>query len=1369
MKQKLSNGPGINMDTSIHESRTIDVYAQFLPELIIEKVFEAKLADKAGLEQFSCAVMFADISGFTQLAESFASEGAVGAEKLTGILNDYFSHLVGIILLHGGDVIKFAGDAVLAIWKDDSDDGALAYASWRAAQCGLAIQAALRNYKAGNIHLGLRVAIGAGKVNIIHVGGVFNRWEFLVAGKPLDQVGSVSDDIEPGHVGISGEAWELLTKQNLADPQGAEISHNIQRLDKISAIDFRRNRRFLDLQEHHAALLRGYLPAAITHRLDVSLDAYLGELRHLTILFVNLPDIDYQTPVETAQKVMIALQESCYRYEGSINKLSVDDKGVSLLAAIGLPPLAHENNPDRGIKVALTINARLKKLGISSSIGVSSGRVYCGVVGSEQRREYTIMGDSVNLSARLMQNAQQGVLCDKASFKRASNEIQFSEPRRIKLKGKAHPEEVYQPITFSEEREESNSAPIIGREYERNLLKDKLAGLMSDDQESIVLLEAESGYGKTRIKNDFIAMAKQKPVSLVQTSANAIERSAPYYAMRELLYSCLDISHLTTAEQCGSILTALLADSELLNRLPLLSIVIPLLAPETPFTLQLEGKVRAAQIASLIIEILRRSMSGSQLVVVVDDVQWLDSASFRVLTHIVQEVSPLMLLLVTRPTTQENLALQQIMAGDMSQRLVVDRMPAEDIISLVCFSLGVDGLPDIVAELILSRAEGHPYFSEELAYALRDNNLISIQQRQCTIREEQFSAINALDLPQSIEGIITSRIDRLTPSQALTLKVASVIGHSFSLQQLQKIHPVEKDESILRQELDACDRLYLTVANVDRQVELNADAGLENSSGDSGFIFKHMVTQEVSYSLLLRNQCKQLHQQMALCYEKNVDNKSSQFSLLAHHWQLAEVNDKALHYLVLAVDEALDEFSNGDALSLVEKALKLAAINGAPDELVGHLFGCQGRAQFDLGRIDEAEQSLHLALLKFGSPVPQNKPSLLNGIVTAAIQQYRISRRSGANTTSISEHRANRLIEATDAYEQLQVIYYYKSDSLRLLYTALKGSNLGFESGQVPQSLIRTNVNLALVFGIVPYRKVVDYYFDLTARQQACIEHPPTSAWVDLVRATYLNGLGKWQQSEALYKKSLMVAESNGDESLRATVVTGQAKMLLMWGRFPESLAAFESIYNSAVKRDDPQSICWSVLGQARNHYRLGAFDKLPGLLDQAAPLLDGLPFNQTMDFLSLSALLHLQRGEPELAEPLVADCVRLLERPAQVMMIFACTQLSQAILELKRTRPSRCVEKYWRSCARFMQAYAKIFPIGETVLMHQSGIYQAINGNDKQAQSLWVRSLESSFRYDMAYMTLANLDLLGKNNSQILGQYQLEYAKALKVTGIER
>lgn len=1341
------------------EKRKVDVYARFLPELIIENVFDGKLADAAGLERFNCAVMFADISGFTPLAESFAPEGAVGAEKLTATLNDYFSHLVGIIQEHGGDVVKFAGDAVLAIWKDGAELEDLAFASWRASQCGLEIQKALKSYQAGDVKLSLRVAIGAGAVNIIHVGGVFNRWEFLVAGKPLEQVGAVSDDIEPGTVGLSVEVLNLLAEYTSASPEFELITNEIHRLDDISMIEKRRNRPRLNLQDDQAPLLRSYLPAAVTHRLDASLDAFLGELRGLTILFVNLPDIDYQTPLDKAQEIMMALQESCYKFEGSINKLSVDDKGVSLLAALGLPPLAHEDDPDRGIKAALTINNRLKEMGIRSSIGVSSGRVYCGVVGSALRREYTIMGDSVNLSARLMQNANGGVLCDRASFSRASADINFAEPQFIKLKGKAKLEQVHQPLSAEKSTQDGSSSPMIGRHEEKQLLKDKLQQLLSDDANSIVFLEADAGYGKSRLTEDFIQTIQSEDVSLFRANADAIESATPHFAIRDLLFDALGFNAQTAAEEIRSKVEALLPEAELLSLLPLLSSIIPVEIAETTFTQQLEGEARANQTTRVVVELVKRSRSHSATVIIFEDTHWLDSASWGVVVALAREATPLMLMLVTRPVSDPTQEMTQLLGSAAAELIRMDRMSEADIVDLVCTRLGVRALPDIVAELILGRTDGHPYFSEEMAYALRDNNIIEVKDGRCLlVGMTNPNSLDDIDIPGSIEGIITSRIDRLSPEQALTIKVASVIGRTFSLKLLQDLHPVSSGIEALRKELLECGRLHLTPLD---------SPGADASGDDASYIFKHMITREVSYSLLLNDQTKSLHAKLAERYE--ADPKTP-YSLLAYHWELAEFPDKALHYLVLAIDRAIDEFSNADAVLLIARALKLIEKHGAPGIVKGHLLRCRGQALFDLGQLDEAEKTLQESLATLGSPLPSNNFNLVLGILKQVFVQYRFAKRKKVMpnldvSTATSEQQL--LVESANAYGQIQLIYYYKSDNLRTVYTAIKGANLGCHSGFLPSALVRTNANLAVVAGLIPIRKIADYYLSIAEDQVALLDHPPTTAWIEVVKGTYKNGLGLWAEAEQHYNTALAIAEGNGDESLRATILTGRSKFLLMAGRYEDALSGFESLYPVAIVRNDPQAICWGLLGQARSYFRLGRLAEISPFLAEAEPLLARLPFNQTMDYLSLSALKQLYDGQIDEAIVSIEQCLKLFDRPSQVMMIFACTQLSAAIIEVKRRRPKTNIKNWWSKTNNFMRTYATIFPIGLPVLHYQMGMYESLCGNTSEAASCWQKALDKSIEVDVPYIVVTSANALQGVDPGTLASVQVAYDAALLRMGI--
>src|SRR5262249_48895505 len=162
------------------------------------------------------------------------------------------------------------------------------------------------------------------------------------------------------------------------------------------------------------------------------------------------------------QNVMQGLQTAIYRYEGSVNKLSVDDKGATLVAGFGLPPLSHEDDPARGVQAALAIESKLQELGVACAIGVITGRAFCGIVGGERRREYTIMGDVVNLAARLMQAAKGTVLCDAATYQASQARLAFDELPAIHVKGKSDAIAIYRPrgISLATARLETGTARL---------------------------------------------------------------------------------------------------------------------------------------------------------------------------------------------------------------------------------------------------------------------------------------------------------------------------------------------------------------------------------------------------------------------------------------------------------------------------------------------------------------------------------------------------------------------------------------------------------------------------------------------------------------------------------------------------------------------------------------------------------------------------------------------------------------------------------------------------------------------------------------------------------------------------------------------
>src|SRR5262245_46735189 len=203
----------------------------YVPALVVRRLAANPAPISAPVaENFPAAVLFADISGFTALAERLARRGAVGAEELTRLLNAYFGQLIALVAEHGGEVVKFAGDALLALWP--AGDEPLETGTLRAAQCGLAMHHLPDDTgEEGAARLVLRIGIGAGEVTTVHLGGVYGRWEVVVSGTPLTQMSTAEHHAHPGDVLLSDEAWALICGHCVGQP----LPEGAVRLERVAA------------------------------------------------------------------------------------------------------------------------------------------------------------------------------------------------------------------------------------------------------------------------------------------------------------------------------------------------------------------------------------------------------------------------------------------------------------------------------------------------------------------------------------------------------------------------------------------------------------------------------------------------------------------------------------------------------------------------------------------------------------------------------------------------------------------------------------------------------------------------------------------------------------------------------------------------------------------------------------------------------------------------------------------------------------------------------------------------------------------------------------------------------------------------------
>ncbi|MBF0278656.1 MAG: AAA family ATPase [SAR324 cluster bacterium] len=910
-------------------SELVDILSSYVPQFIRKRITEVPFFPAQTFAgDYETVVLFSDITGFTALAETLAQEGPSGMEKLTSSLNEYFAHLIERIHEHGGDVLKFAGDAILAVWIADEQESGLKQAARAAAQCGIVLQeGSAKASNSKNFDLSVRISIGVGTMWMSHLGGINEHWEILIAGEPLNQVASADKWGIPTRVTLSGEAWNLVRDFS----EGTPVEEGNVRLDAIkdSAPLKPAISPILPIQAETA--LKHYIPLAIASRVSAGQTAWLAELRRITVLFINLPGQSVATDKNLIknQQVMESFQTIIYRLEGSINKLSIDDKGVSLLVAWGLPPLTHEDDALRGIQAALAIEKALEKLGEKCAVGIATGTAFCGSVGSSARREYTMIGNVVNLSARLMQGAliemqssqKSAILCDEITRQGSVSHHIFETLPPLHLKGFSQAVSMYRPAGAKQSLTQTQTE-MVGRRNERQLIDKHIQLLTESDKERLILLEGEPGIGKSRLVKHTLQMFEKSRVRSVLGEANSIESNTPYFAWRSIFRELLELNpgSLEMELDRKKILAALSPFPEYVLLAPLINPILALEFPENEESKKYADRSRLLKTQEILTSLLKQYAEKRPVAIVIEDAHWLDTASWSLLERVWTEVSPLFLMVSTRPFSGKSpQEYSRFRKAQNTLILDLEAMAPEETITLICQRLGVLALPQAAAIFIREKGQGNPFFSEEIAYALRDAGHLQIENNQCSL-EIDDEELETLDFPHTVQGVITSRIDRLPPQLQFSLKVASVIGRVFSFPLLKDIYPIESDKIHLEEIVDTLERLDI----IPREIP----------EAHISYIFKHIITHEVVYHLMLFSQRRILHRAVAEWYEQTYTSElQTHYPVLAHHWSLAvdkqsdefKAKKKSIYYLEQSGSLALNSGAFPEAVQFLQNAWNLYA------------------------------------------------------------------------------------------------------------------------------------------------------------------------------------------------------------------------------------------------------------------------------------------------------------------------------------------------------------------------------------------------------------------------------------------------------------
>ena len=352
----------------------------------------------------------------------------------------------------------------MAMWEENLAD-TRPLSCLRAAQCAMELQQKLDKYDvaAGSSSkaevLSIKISLGYGRVTAFHVGGERQRWEFFLAGAPLVQVTLAEHQAQPGDVILSNESW----KQVMENCEGSVLpSGDVKLLHVTKRIPIRRAPP-LKLDARIEVPLSSYIPKAILSKIGDfastwsrgrresgnSAEQWASDLRTISTIFCCLAieggsgatEEDAHHDAELYDNIFRKMQRRIYSYDGTIRQFLVDDKGMVLIACYGL--VAHENDAERATRCSMDIASDMQQIGISSSAGVSTGQVFCGLIGGETRCEYALIGDVVNMAARLMASTQGEIRCDLETYTRSCKRVVFEHLEPIVVKGKTSKVKVF--------------------------------------------------------------------------------------------------------------------------------------------------------------------------------------------------------------------------------------------------------------------------------------------------------------------------------------------------------------------------------------------------------------------------------------------------------------------------------------------------------------------------------------------------------------------------------------------------------------------------------------------------------------------------------------------------------------------------------------------------------------------------------------------------------------------------------------------------------------------------------------------------------------------------------------------------------------
>jgi tetratricopeptide (TPR) repeat protein len=621
----------------------------------------------------------------------------------------------------------------------------------------------------------------------------------------------------------------------------------------------------------------------------------------------------------------VTLNNIITAHGGYLARIDSSADSEKILVFFGAPK-CHGNDAQNCLRAILEIESSLKKLNrdfmrpVAHRYGVNSGLCFVGDVGGETRREYTAMGDAINLAARLMSRAEHGkALVGEETEKACRPSHEFVDCGEIEVKGKGKPVRTF--LLNGEKSERRADMVMIGRDRELSRIENYINRVKNKKQD-LLLISGEPGAGKSLLCGKLKTLAAENGISCIEGDCFKLSEKTAYGPIRVILSGLLKLEKKASQKEKRKSLQHILRE---LDELEWESLIAPLLDyfPVVPPHLKsLPEETKKSKIENIICRIIREIGRRDNSVIIIEDIQWIDSASYDIAKHLAESPDVPGLLFVGRPGK----ILDELAALPGLEQIELGALTPENSRKLFLSVLGGKQPAGEILQNVVKKSGGNPFYLEEMAKAYDE------------LGERRFD--RADNIPSGIESVITARIDNLGEMVRKTVRTASVIGRVFGYRVLKEIFPDRARTKKLRDYLNESARLDLTP--------------VERMQPVLEYIFKHILTQEVAYNGLSFSVRKSLHSKAAEYFASRKRLVKRNPETIAGHYLLAEEPARALPYLILSGSKAASEFANEEAFEYFGKALE-TAVKVNDKEYMIESIRKRGLLARDTARYDLAE------------------------------------------------------------------------------------------------------------------------------------------------------------------------------------------------------------------------------------------------------------------------------------------------------------------------------------------------------------------------------------------------------------------------------